>query len=292
MAAYPAINKSRAQLTYNLSPRNGTAIRYIVVHYTATTAAAENNCIYFGSANRNSSADYFIDKNGAIWQYNADPRGHYSWHCGDGGGRYGITNSNSIGIEVVSAGEPYTEQEIESLHKLVKALQEDYGVPDANVVRHYDASRKICPAPYAGSNDSKWPGLKTEITRAEEDIVTPEDRSAIARETANILKAELPAAVWTYGIGERGVAGKNNAPAWQRLGWANGDAYDAKVSAESAKDAANKAPKDTVTTLLGTEVQRKDTGQKMSILNMFGWACADATGNASKLGQLIKKLIG
>lgn len=290
--AYPAINKSRAQLTYNVSRRNGIAVRYVVVHYTGTSASAENNCIYFGGGNRNASADYFIDKDGAIFQFNTDPTNYYSWHCGDGGGRYGITNSNSVGIEVVSAGEAYTEQQIESLHKLVKALQEDYGVPDDNVVRHYDASRKLCPAPYAGSNDSKWAGLKSEITRAEEDIVTPEDRHAIARETADILKAEMPAAFWNYGIGERGIAGKNNAPAWQRLGWANGDAYDAKVAAQSAKDAATKAPKDTVTTLLGTEVQRKDTGQKMSILNMLGWACADATGNASKLNKLIKKLIG
>ena len=178
MATYPNINRSKAQTKYNVTYSKGRAIKHIVIHYTGTTASASNNCTYFGGGNRNASADYFIDKDGAIWQFNGDIRNYYSWHCGDGGGKYGITNGQSIGIEVVSAGEDFTEAQINSLNQLVVALMQDYGVTADRVVRHYDASRKLCPAPYAGDkNNSKWLALRARIT--EDDIVTPQDKQDI-----------------------------------------------------------------------------------------------------------------
>ena len=70
---------------------------------------------------------------------------------------------------MVSAGEEYTKEQIKSLRKLVNAIQSDYGIKDKNIVRHYDASRKLCPAPYCGSNkkDSKWKELWKTITSNE-----------------------------------------------------------------------------------------------------------------------------
>lgn len=169
--SYPTMNKTYMQSKYNVTKcssnrRKNHGVKYIVVHYTGTTASAKNNCIYFSGGNRNASADYFVDTDGSIYKFNEDCANYYTWHCGDGHGKYGIMNSNSIGIEVVSAGKEYTTAQKKSLKKLVMAIMDDYGVSASNVVRHYDASRKICPAPYAGSNEKnrKWLELKDYIT--------------------------------------------------------------------------------------------------------------------------------
>lgn len=148
--------------SFNKSKRTGGlgAIVNFVTHYTGGTGSARNNCIYFATANRNSSADFFVDKNGDIWEYNNILDGYYTWHCGDGKGTYGITNTNSIGVEVVSNGEDFTAAQRASLSKLYAHCCSILG-RELNVVRHYDASRKHCPSPYVDA--SKWGSLKTEI---------------------------------------------------------------------------------------------------------------------------------
>ena len=160
--------------TYNRQTRT-EAVRYIVVHYTGSGTSAPGsaaaNCKYFSGGNRNASAHYFID-DGTICEY-ADPAAYVTWHCGDGHGRYGITNASSVGIEVCRNGnQPYTEAEIERLAWLVRSLMERFGVPPERVVRHYDASRKACPywyTPYGSGGDSAWRALRDRITREEEE---------------------------------------------------------------------------------------------------------------------------
>lgn len=149
---------------YNTQARGGTKVKYIVVHYvgagTSAPGSALANCKYFAGGNRQASAHYFID-DGSIYEY-ADPS-VATWHCGDGHGRYGITNNNSIGIEVCNNGGPYTAKEIDRLTWLVQRLMKQYGVPASRVVRHYDASRKMCPLYYV-QNPSAWKSLHAQIT--------------------------------------------------------------------------------------------------------------------------------
>lgn len=149
---------------YNTQSRGGTKVKYIVVHYvgagTSAPGSALANCKYFAGGNRQASAHYFID-DASIYEY-ADPS-VATWHVGDGHGRYGITNNNSIGIEVCNNGGPYTLAEIDRLTWLVQRLMKQYGVPASRVVRHYDASRKMCPLYYA-QNPSAWKSLHAQIT--------------------------------------------------------------------------------------------------------------------------------
>lgn len=173
--AYPKMNKTYSSKKHgNLSTRAGgkTAVKYIVVHYTGTSASAANNCKYFSrvGAASGASADYFIDASG-IWKYNGNCKTKRSWHCGCSS-KYrslGATNNNSIGIEVVSNGNDFTAAEKKYLRKLVKAIMKDFGIPAKNVVRHYDANtvRKRCPAPYCGSDakNKKWLELHEYITK-------------------------------------------------------------------------------------------------------------------------------
>lgn len=147
-------------------------IKYIVIHFTGngspdTKDAAKNNCIYFNrDEGQNASAHYFID-NDSIWMF-ANPTTYCCWHVGDGKGKYGITNQNSIGIEVVQDGNlPFSEPERKKLAWHVQKLMKTYDVPAENVVRHYDASRKACPyyyTPFGYGGDSAWEKLHKEIT--------------------------------------------------------------------------------------------------------------------------------
>lgn len=159
---------------YNIRPRSASDVRYIVVHYTGSgtsaAGAARANCIYFSGGDRQASAHYFIDDEN-IYEY-ADPATKLCWHVGDGHGAYGITNTNSIGIEVCQDGDnPFTEAEIERLRWLVRKLMADFGVPAERVVRHYDASRKLCPyyyTPGGSGGNSAWAALHERITQEEQ----------------------------------------------------------------------------------------------------------------------------
>lgn len=163
MCAYP-IRSFNGTPKYNISKRDSKP-RYICVHYTGGTGCAKNNVIYFRSGNRNASADFFIDSC-EIWRFNPNVSKYYTWAIGDGHGRYGYTNANTINIEVVSSGEKFTTSEKKRLRYLVKRLMRRYGIPAESVIRHYDASRKICPAPYCGSEpkNKAWRNLRKYIT--------------------------------------------------------------------------------------------------------------------------------
>jgi hypothetical protein len=168
---------------YNIVKRS-TAVKYIVVHYTGSgtsaSGSARANCIYFSGGNRNASAHYFID-DAHIFEY-ANPATYACWHVGDGKGKYGITNANSVGIEVCNSGGAFSAAEINRLTWLVKNLMNRFNVDAAHVVRHYDASRKLCPAHYA-QNQNAWNTLHAHITGATnngDDEVTNEDINNIA----------------------------------------------------------------------------------------------------------------
>lgn len=159
--------------TYNLSARPSAPL-YIVVHYvgsgTSRAGSAKANCQYFGTADRQSSADFFID-DGGIWQYNPNVSRYYTWAVGDGKGRFGITNANSISIEVcINNDKAFTAAEVGYLRELVVHLMKTYGIPAARVVMHYDASRKACPY-YYSQRSAEWLKLRNYITTEEDDFM-------------------------------------------------------------------------------------------------------------------------
>lgn len=141
---------------YNFSSRRGVPIKYIVIHDTGNTnarAGALNHYRYFGGGNRNASAHYFVDDKGVV-QIIEDSLA--SWHCGDGRGRYGITNSNSIGVEICINSDGDYDKALDNARKLVRELVKFYKIPVKNVVRHFDASHKICPRTMSAEGWKKW----------------------------------------------------------------------------------------------------------------------------------------
>ena len=136
----------------------------IVVHCTSTLASARNNAIYFSRNERQgSSAHYFVDDiTGEIYQSVDDADA--AWHAGNWD-----MNCRSIGIEVVSAGEDYSEVEVDKLAWLVGTLMRKYGIGASGVIRHYDVTGKICPKYYV-ENEDAWLAFRQNVSaRIEED---------------------------------------------------------------------------------------------------------------------------
>lgn len=145
------------QIKYNKSDRNGTPIKYIVVHDTGNPSRGANATAhynYFNGGNRNASADFFVDDTQIICVN--DYYKYYTWHCGDGHGKYGIANSNSVGVEFcVNVGSDRTET-LRRTAQLVHELMSELNIPIERVVRHFDASRKNCPASMSANNWAEW----------------------------------------------------------------------------------------------------------------------------------------
>lgn len=151
----------------NYSKGRHTTIKYLVLHYTANNGdTALSNCKYFSSANRNASANYFVDEKGV---YRSVKDMNVAWHCGSMNGykhKY-CRNTNSIGIEMCSRkdknGKFYIKEEtIANAIELTKYLMEKYDIPVENVIRHYDVTGKMCPRPFV-EDEKLWLDFKERL---------------------------------------------------------------------------------------------------------------------------------
>lgn len=132
-------------IAYNKSNKK-EGIKYIVIHDTGNTskgAGVRNHFSFFNGGDRQSSANYFVDDK-EIGRF-VNPNLFYSWHCGDGKGKNGITNSNSIGVEICINSDGEYNKTIQNTIWLVQRLMKDFNIPIDRVVRHKDASGKNCP---------------------------------------------------------------------------------------------------------------------------------------------------
>lgn len=156
----PPIQKK--QIAYNHSRRSG-AIKYIVIHDTANPGGTpQNHFDYFNGGNRGASADYFVDGS-SIMEIN-NPNLNYTWHVGDGHGRFGITNQNALGIEMcLERDGSISGNTFNNTVNLTKYLMKVHNIPKDRVVRHYDASRKTCPERFSKSSWERWNEFKSKI---------------------------------------------------------------------------------------------------------------------------------
>ena len=155
------INKK--QIAYNKTTRSQRP-QYIVIHDTGNKnkgANAEAHFNYFNNGDRQASADFFVDDK-QILQVN-DYNTYYTWHCGDGKGKNGITNANSIGIEICVNSDGTYDIAFQNAVALTKQLMTELNIPIDRVVRHYDASGKNCPASMSANNWALWNTFKAQL---------------------------------------------------------------------------------------------------------------------------------
>ena len=177
ISSYPA-SKSNYGGTRALS-----AIKYIVIHYTANDGdTAISNAKYFANGSRGASAHYFVDSKSIVQSVKDD---YVAWSVGGskysdcsktGGGKfYGVcTNGNSINIELcddIRNGNIYpTEAAISNAIDLVRTLMKKYNIGVDNVIRHFDVNGKRCPAYWCGDSqkNGKWQKFKNSILEEEQ----------------------------------------------------------------------------------------------------------------------------
>ena len=150
--------------TQNYGGLRAQKVRYIVVHYTAGNRdTAAGNGTYFANNVVAASAHYFVDEAQVVASV---PEQFVAWHCG--GAAYvhqECRNSNSIGVEICSEKDAngqyyFTDATVELAQELIRQLMEKYDVPVERVIRHYDVTGKICPAPFVGAGLDAWEEFK------------------------------------------------------------------------------------------------------------------------------------
>ena len=183
------------QIKYNRSNRGGTPIKYIVVHDTGNPSRGANATAhynYFNGGDRSSSADFFVDDTQVLCVN--DYYKYYTWHCGDGRGKYGITNRNSVGIEFCINVDSDRDKTLERTAQLVRELIQELNIPIDRVVRHYDASRKNCPQSMSGNGWAQWYKFKEKLKGEDLTMAQYEElKNEISQltETVKVLATEL-----------------------------------------------------------------------------------------------------
>lgn len=169
----------------NYNKMSNKVNKYIVIHYVGAVSTAYNNSVYFKNVNRSASANYFVDEN-EIYRVVADS--DKAWHCGDklksgNGGAYNgkCTNSNSIGIEMCCCNNngkiDVSEEVISNTIELVKELMVKYNISIDNVIRHYDVTNKICPAPLV-EDESRWIDFKNRlVSNSTQQVIQEENKN-------------------------------------------------------------------------------------------------------------------
>lgn len=201
------IKQLRANVGNYGPARNAQAIQFIVIHYTGNDGdTAMNNAKYYASNVVKSSAHYFVD-NKEIVQSVPDLR--VAWAVGGkkypscpqtgGGAMYGVcTNTNSISIELCDTKRdgvyaPASET-IAAALELTRSLMKKYNIPASNVIRHFDVTGKLCPAYWAGrENTAKW---KTEFW---DKLAEPDYRAMLQKRAGLEDKTMDYLAAYKYG---------------------------------------------------------------------------------------------
>ena len=151
-------------------------VQYVVIHYTGNSKdAAISNARYFynNASNVGGSAHYFVDDGSTI--YSSVPEYYCCWGVGDGRGVFGVTNYNSLSIEMCCTAGNYmvSSQTEERAAELAADLLKKYGLGIDRLRTHYLCSRKDCPrgwnnaSPYASQagGERRWLNFKAKVQR-------------------------------------------------------------------------------------------------------------------------------
>lgn len=189
----------------NYQGKRVQAVAWLVIHYVGALGDAMQNAAYYGTKpGIKASAHYFVGhaEDGAdIW--GSVPEDCVASHCGRTDGKYKhrtCRNANSIGIEMCchqdKAGNWYFDQEtIDRTVELARDIMARYDIDTDHVLRHYDVTGKICPAPFV-LDTAAWEAFKGRLSAQEGDVdMTREEIQAMVDEAVDKALAERDAAV-------------------------------------------------------------------------------------------------
>lgn len=136
---------------------------YVVMHETdnwspGASALAHANAMKNG--NLDGTVHFYVDSK-EIYQTLDFQDG--AWAVGDGNGRYGISNLNSINIEICVNPESNYYTAVANAQWLSAKLLKDRGWGVDRLKRHYDASRKHCPRRIL--DEGLWPEFVSKVQK-------------------------------------------------------------------------------------------------------------------------------
>ena len=135
---------------------------YVVIHETdnwSKGADAKAHATAMKNGNLAGTVHYYVDSE-SVYQTLSHEDG--AWAVGDGKGKYGITNRNSINIEICVNPESDYYKAVDKAEQLAASLLKQYGWGVDHLKRHYDASRKHCPRRI--QDEGIWPEFKRKAT--------------------------------------------------------------------------------------------------------------------------------
>ena len=169
------INRKISLINFSDLNRKNENIKFIILHYVGAVSTAKNNAEYFYDKYRGASAHYFVDDK-EIWQVVED--NDASWAIGADKYYTDARNSNSISVEMccytMTNGNINVAKEVEEKAvELVKMLMKKYNIDVNHVIRHYDATRKNCPAPFV-KDAERWDNFKKKLQEQSTEEETEE----------------------------------------------------------------------------------------------------------------------
>lgn len=205
--------------------------KYIVIHDTdnrAYGAGAIANRNYFANHDdADASAHYIVDDKNIV---QALEDNWFGWHIGD---KYkGVKpnvpdakNNNSIGIEITVNPDSDFDVAMKNSIELVKYLMAKHNIPASNVIRHNDATGKICPKMMIKDKPYLWDvfknaiGSKSSVIEAEGQYGVIKDEEALVNtyEVQDIYR-EMNVAMGVIGQVEKNKKVKVN---YVKDSWAN-----------------------------------------------------------------------
>jgi N-acetylmuramoyl-L-alanine amidase CwlA len=174
------VTKIQKHLTdINKGDKGTNTPEWIIFHFVGAAGQSWDNANYFKSVYRGASAHYFVDPKNIVQVVEDDTP---AWHIGDGyrsgEGQFngyhkavGATNTNAIGIELcqdTSTGSDvwhwdFADETVDNAEWLINQLQVKYGIDDDHVIRHFDASGKLCPGNWQYDGWAKWTAFKKRL---------------------------------------------------------------------------------------------------------------------------------
>jgi N-acetylmuramoyl-L-alanine amidase len=150
------IEKLLIKNKYSRPGEKNDSIKGIVMHWTATPGASDENEVKFfdgadGGGGRYASAHIFVDRDSATLDI---PLNEVAYHANDHTCRISKLKPNanftSIGIEMcVEKDGTIHEETVARAAKVVAELVKLYKLnPTTDIFRHYDVTGKNCPAPW------------------------------------------------------------------------------------------------------------------------------------------------
>lgn len=168
---------------------------YVVIHETdnwSKGADAKAHATAMKNGNLAGTVHYYVDSK-SIYQTLDHSDG--AWAVGDGKGKYGITNRNSINIEICVNPETDYYKAVDYAERLAAKLLKQYGWGTDRLKRHYDASRKNCPRRIQA--EGRWPEFvkKTAAYMKGASTVSTKTTSNTAKKTVALtgkIEVQLP----------------------------------------------------------------------------------------------------